>query len=62
MLRVFKPKDEEPYGRLNPKVGGRTVDENVLLTLSYRQRSGYIDNFGGSSRLAERVLFLTSGR
>jgi len=19
-LRVFKPKDEEPYGRLNPKV------------------------------------------
>ena len=20
MVRVFKPKDEEPYGRLNPKV------------------------------------------
>ena len=25
MARVFKPKDEEPYGRLNPKVSQSVI-------------------------------------
>jgi phosphatidylinositol 4-kinase type 2 len=59
---VFKPKDEEPYGRLNPKVKHRAAPSlTSLIHLSYRRRSGYIDNFGGLSRLVELALYLTSG-
>ena len=37
------------------------VPLSSLIHLSPRQQSGYIDNFGGSSRLVGHVLFLTSG-
>ena len=37
------------------------VPSTPLIHLSPRQQSGYIDNFGGSSRLVDHVLFLTSG-
>lgn len=47
--RVFKPKDEEPYGRLNPKVRAvADFSHRNMLTMFFRLRSGYIDNYGGS--------------
>ena len=48
---VFKPKDEEPYGRLNPKVGEiqGLVTNMFLRDTFYRQQSGYIGSYDGSS-------------
>ena len=56
MCSVFKPKDEEPYGNLNPKVS--TVNEATFRALtSHRRPNGYIANFGGLFRLVEHVSF-----
>ena len=46
---VFKPKDEEPYGRLNPKVGEiqGLVTDMLLRDTFYRQQSGYIGSYDG---------------
>ena len=46
---VFKPKDEEPYGRLNPKVGEiqGLVTDMPLHDIFYRRQSGYIGSYDG---------------
>lgn len=55
-VAVFKPKDEEPYGRLNPKVrAGRNGISTLLIHVCYRPPNGYIDNCGGLFLLAVRV-------
>ena len=50
---VFKPKDEEPYGRLNPKVGEiqGLVTDMPLHDIFYRRQSGYIGSYDGLSLL-----------
>jgi hypothetical protein len=51
---VFKPKDEEPYGRLNPKASVPCLHAApwpYLLLL--RRRNGCIDNSDGSYHLEE---------
>jgi hypothetical protein len=61
--RVFKPKDEEPYGRLNPKVTSIVIGtENVFHAPPFdRRRNGYIDNFDGLSPLVGPVSYRISG-
>jgi len=43
---VFKPKDEEPYGRLNPKVHIYSIQATliVLIGVYFRLQNGYTDS------------------
>ena len=49
LFSVFKPKDEEPYGRLNPKVGIQFAFLRFLIIMRrlLRQRNGSIVNLDG---------------
>lgn len=56
MCSVFKPKDEEPYGNLNPKVS-RYDFRIVTILIRCRPQNGFIVNSDGLFRSAEHVSF-----
>lgn len=57
LVSVFKPKDEEPYGRLNPKVRFFLLPGSFHNSDVARPRSGFTDSFAGSYRLGGHALY-----